>query len=267
MSEENQSSSELVFDRFFEYVLAQSKSDRAEQLTAYVAAFERVRTQLSALEQEGVCVLRGYDIAEEYERGLTKGEVAARPRLDYVVRKDTVELQIDVKLAPSDGFALMKGDFGRYRHTLCANAKTEEVVIVWATADLLAISLGLVDVEERLRPDADELILFDRNALGPLNDVIRAALARNRPVLVRDFEIRLLERPEFDLLGFFAEKLESHVQRLRDTADRRTYPGRKEAIQSISPFDTRLLKEILNESCSHELSIEELRVRLEKLTV
>ena len=132
---------------------------------------------------------------------------------------------------------------------------------------LLAISLGLVDVEEHLRPDADEFILFERDALGSLDDVIRAALARNRPVLVKDFEIRLLERPEFDLLGFFAEKLESHVQRLRDTADRRTYPGRKEAIQSVSAFDTRLLKEILAENCSHELSIEELRVRLEKLTV
>jgi len=267
MSEESQSSSEPVFDRFFEYVLAQSKSDRTEQMTAYVAAFERVRTQLSALEQEGVCVLRGYDIAEEYERGLTKGEVTARARLDYVVRKDTVELQIDVKLAPSDGFALMKGDFGRYRSTLHANAKTEEIVIVWATADLLAISLGFAEVEEHLRLGADESILFDRDALHPLDDVIRAALARNRPVLVRDFEIRSLERPEFDLLGFFAEKLESHVQRLRDTADRRTYPGRKEAIQSISPVDTRLLKEILTESCSRELSIEELRVHLEKLTV
>lgn len=267
MSKENQSSSDLIFDRFFEYVLAQSKSDRAEQLTSYVAAFERVRTQMSALEQEGVCILRGYDIVEEYERGLATAEVAARPRLDYVVRKDTVELQIDVKLAPSDGFALMKGDFGTYRRTLRANAKTEKVVIVWATPDLLAISLGLIDIEERLRPDADECISFDRDALGPLNDVIRAALAQNRPVLVRDFEIRLLERPKFDLVGFFSEGLESHVQMLRDTADRRTYPGRKEAIQSISPFDTRLLKEILTESCSRELSNEELRIRLEKLRV
>jgi len=267
MSEENQLSSELIFDRFFEYVLAQSKSDRAEQLTSYVAAFERVRAQLSAFEREGVCVLRGYDIAEEYERGLARPEVAARPRLDYVVRKDTVELEIDVKLAPSDGFVLRKGDFARYRRTLCANAKTEEVVVVWATADLLAISLGLVDIEERLRPDVDESISFDRNALGSLNDVIRVALARNRPVLVRDFEIRLLERPEFDLMGFFSERLESHIQRLQDTVDRRTYPGRKEAIQSISPFDTRLLKEILTESCSRELSNEDLRGRLEKLRV
>jgi len=114
------------------------KSKDFEEMRLRLLAFDRVDSVLASLrEEDGIQVYRGADVVEEYERSRRGEEVPiTHYTLDYIVRKDNVELQLEVKLPPVNGFYITGQSVEQYHRILGANSKTEEIVLVWATEDL-----------------------------------------------------------------------------------------------------------------------------------
>lgn len=246
------------------------KSKDFEEMRLRLLAFDRVDGVLASLrEEDGIQVYQGVDVVEEYERRRRGEEVPVTYRaLDYIVRKDNVELQLEVKLGPSNGFYLEPESVEHYHRILGANSKTQEIVLVWAAEELDSVALGLDDIRNYLlhwRQKA-EPIRIEEQQLGPLRQTIMAAFERHRPTIFqRPTDIQEMRRIEFDLSEAFSKMLDVKLDKLRDTAERRRDRERILAIRSITESDEKQIQMLFSDGQMRDLELEELKTRIEAL--
>ena len=245
------------------------KSKNLEEMRLLLLAFDRIDSVLASLrEEDGIQIYRGVDVVEEYERSRRREEVPlTHHALDYIVRKDNVELQLEVKLSSLDGFFIDGQNAERYHAILWANSKTEEIVLVWATEELDSVALGLDDVRSYLlhwgqRP---EPIRIEEEQLKPLKETIIAAFKRHRPIFQEPTDIREMRRIEFDLSEAFSKALDAELDELRDSAERRRSAERMLAIRSITESDKKHIQSLFSDCQIRDLDFEALKARIEAI--
>ncbi len=246
------------------------KTDDFEGMRLGLLAFDRVDEVLASLrEEDGIQVYRGTDVVEEYRRSRQKvEEPVTHHALDYIVRKDNVELQLEVKLAPSNGFYLEPESVEQYHKILGANSKTEEIVLVWAVEELDSVALGLDDIRNYLLHwmQKVEPIRIEEQQLGPLRETIMAAFERHRPpIFQRPTDIQEIRKIEFNLSEAFSKVLDAKLDKLRDTAEGRRERERMLAIRSISESDKKQIQTLFSDSQRRDLDFDELKARIEAI--
>jgi hypothetical protein len=239
------------------------KSESFEEMRLRLLAFDRVDEVLASLrEEDGIQVYRGADVVEEYRKRRQGLEEPVTHTLDYVVRKGNVELQLEVKLAPSNGFHLKPDSIERYYRILGTNSRTEDIVLVWATEELDSVALNLDDISY-WRQKAHPIGIAEEE-LRPLKETIITAFERRRPILQKPTDIREMQRIEFDPSKAFSKILAAKLDELRDSAERRT-PDRMLAIRSISRSDTSQMQMLFSDARMRDLGLDELKTRIEAL--
>ena len=261
--------SPLRFGDFLRDLSIELKSKDLEEMRLRLLAFDRVDSVLASLrEEDGIQVYRGVDVVEEYERS-RRGEEVPLPHhaLDYIVRKDNVELQLEVKLSPQDGFFIDGENAERYHAILWANSKTEEIVLAWATEEIDSVALGLDDVRNYLLEwkRRAEPIRIEEEHLKPLRETIIAAFRRHRPIFQEPTDIREMRRIEFDLSEAFSKILDAELDELRDSAERRRARERMLAIRSISESDKKQIQSLFSDSQMQDLEFDDLKARIEAI--
>lgn len=255
----------IKFGDFLRELSIELKSRDLDEMRLMSLAFDRVEEVLASLQEEiGIQVRRRADIVEEYRRRRQEiAEPVTHRTLDYTVRKDNVELQLEIKLEPPNGFSLEPDSVEQYLKILGANPKTEEIVLVWATEELDSLALDLDDIlhwKRKAQP-----IRISKERLGPLKETIIATFQRHRPILQKPTDIRERRTVEFDLSKTFSKILEEKLGELRDSAERRRDPERASAIRSISGSDNKQIQILFSDGLMQDLSIDELQTRIEAL--
>ncbi len=266
MSESNVQQGTPRLGGFLRDLSIELKSKDFEEMRLRLLAFDRVDSELASLrEEEGIQVYRGADVVEEYERSRRKEKVPiTHHALDYIVRKDNVELQLEIKLPPANGFCITGQSVEQYHRILGANSKTEEIVLVWATEDLDSIALGLDDIRNYLlhwRQKAEPIRIAEEQ-LGPLKETIMAAFERHRPIFQKPTDIREMRRIKFDLSEAFSKMLDAKLAELRDSAKRRRARERMLAIRSISESDEKQIQILFSDSQMQDLEFDDLKARI-----
>lgn len=266
MSELNVQQSTSHFSNLLRDLSIELKSKDFEEIRLRLLAFDRIDGVLASLREEvGIQVYRGANVVEEYERSRREEEVPiTHHALDYIVRKGNVELQLEVKLPPANGFCITGQSAEQYHRILGANSKTQEIVLVWATEELDSIALGLDDIRNYLlhwRQKA-EPIRITEDQLGPLKETIIAAFERHRPIFQKPTDIREMRRIEFDLSEAFSKMLDAKFDDLRDSAERRKARERMLAIRSISESDKKQIQILLSDSQMQDLEFDDLKARI-----
>lgn len=244
------------------------RSEGLEEMRLMLLAFDRVDEVLASMkEEDGIQVYRGADVVEEYRKKREGSEEPITHNLDYIVRKDNVELQLEVKLRPSNGFCLEPESVEQYHRILGANSKTEEIVLVWATEGLDSVAFGLDDIRSYLLNLKHEVqpIRIAEEELRPLKETITAAFEKRRPIFQKPTDIREMRRIEFDLLETFGEVLRAKLGELRDSAERRRALERTLAIRSISESDKKQIQILFSDSQMQDLEFDELTARIEAI--
>ena len=239
------------------------KTEDFDEMRAMLLASRRLDTVLVSLRDEyGFQILRGSDVVGEYQRSRRKEEVApALEMLDYIIRKDNVELQLELRLAPAHGFGFARHEAEAYQMILAANPKTEEIVLVWATERLDSVALELKELQSCLQQD-QEVIAVPESRLQPLSQTIVAALQRHRRIFRKPSDIEKLKRIRFDLVDAFSSALGEKIDKLKASAPRRRILERQLAIESISESDVEQITALFLESQRQPLKRQELESRL-----
>lgn len=249
--------------RFIEELAATSVSGTASDMRTRLEAYTKVRSSLSELRPSGVRIFELPDFIERYEFARAKKEYYPA-ELDFIVRNENVELQIDVKCRPTKSIFLMREDFQRYQHILALSAKTQEILIVWVNGDLPTLAVNLSKIQRYLSSMRGERWLIQARLLQPLPDAIRAAFDRHMPVWLKPTEISVAKGPQYDVRELFRKALRSKIGGLKATSELRRYPERKQVIDSITDSDIKLLEQIFDESQTKEISAEDIETKLKR---
>lgn len=160
--------------RFLEEITADTSSGTASEKLAQLTAYSKVRSVLSKLELPGVRVFEGTSFLERYEISLAKEEREVA-ELDFIIRMENVEIQLDVKSKTSEGPFLTKEDFLRYRSVLERCAKTEEILVVWVNADYPTLNIELGKIQECLSSINGDHWSVPSQLLQPLTEAIKSS--------------------------------------------------------------------------------------------
>ena len=266
MAESDGDQSPPRFSNLLRDLSIELKSKSVEEMRLMLSAFDRVDGVLASLQEEhGTQVYRGVDVVAEYERSRQeRGEPVAHNALDYIVRKESIELQLQVKLAPAEGLSITGQDAEEYYRVLRANPKTEEIILVWATEELHSLALGPHEVQTLLL-EKGETTEVAKSQLKPLRDTIVAAIDRHRRTLREPEALAERRKVEFDLAAAFCKALQGKLDDLRDSAERRRAPDRRAAIRSITESDRRQIEVLFARSQTEELMIDELKEQIEAI--
>lgn len=266
MAELDAHPSATPFSKLLRDLSIELKSSDLEEMRLMLLAFDRVDSVLASLREElGMQVYRGVDVVEQYERSRCREELPTQPKaLDYIVRKDNVELQLDVKAIPREGFYIAGEDLEQYARILGANPKTEEIVLVWATEELDSIAFGLDEVRKWLMQNSEQVTIPKRQ-VRPLNETIVAVFDSHRRVLGEPEVLREMRKVEFDLTEAFSRALQAKLDDLRDSAQRRQRPDRIMAIHSISESDRKQIEAIFSRSQKHDLEFDDLKAQIQAI--
>ena len=268
MSESDVKQSSVRLSDFLRDLSIELKSEDFEETRLRLLAFDRVDEVLASLrEEDDIQIYRGADVVEDYRRSRQQEEPITYHALDYIVRKDNVELQLEVKIPPYDDFFIDNQNAQRYHAILGANSKTEEIVLVWATEELDSVALGLDDIRgylSYLRKKAEPIRIAEEQ-FKRLRDTIIAAFERHRPIFQKPTGIQDLRSIEFNLSEAFFKILEIKLNDLIDSAERRRVPERVRAIQSISQSDKKQLEKLFSDGQLRDLEFDELKTRIEAI--
>jgi len=249
--------------RFIEEIATTSLSGKASEMRAQLEAYTKVRAALSELRPVGVRIFELPDFVERYEFARAKKEY--RPaELDFILRIENVELQIDVKYRPAKKIFLTQEDLQRYQQILALSAKTQEILIVWANGDLPTLAVNLSKIQKYLSSMKGERWFIQANLLQPLPDAIRAAFDRHMPVWIKPTEISVVKGLQYDVRELFRKALRAKIKGLKATSELRRYPDRKQVIESITDSDIKLLEQIFDASRAKEISMEYIETKLKR---
>ena len=261
---ENEEKYNEGLERFLDELSARSTTGTVSEMKAQLLAFSKVRSTLAILEQKGICVLSGYNPLKRYESTLQKRKRSPK-EFDFVLRKETFELQLDVKLHRTKEIYLMRQDLENYLSVLRENAKTNEVLVVWVDDDLPTLTMNLSMIQKYLSTFQGNRQLINRQLLEPLVNAIDSTFARLMNVWIEPEEISIPKEPHYDVRKLFGDSLKAKIEDLKATSDRKRLPDKKIAIESIVGPDIALLEQIFDESRAEELSIEKVESKLKKL--
>lgn len=247
--------------QFFDELVARSATQTSAEMRSQLLAFTKVRSALSELELKGIQILEP-DFVERYELGLAKQQKPASA-LDFILRKENVELQLEVKCRRGKDILLLRQDFERYHTVLSNNAKTEEILITWVDSDLPSLMLDLSQIQKYL--SGGEQVSIEVSLLEPLLEAVMHTFERHRPDWSKAVEIALGKGPRYDARELFIESLKANIERLKATAEMRRYPDRKQVAQSISDSDIWNLERIFDESRTGKLTPEYVEEKLKQL--
>ena len=266
MSESEAGEYTSIFGRLLKELAAELKSEDLKGLRQEMLALDRVDSVLASLRRDhGIHAYAGMDVVEEYERSLAGQEVSPLDKaLDYIIRMENVELQLEVQSIPSEGFHIATDRLKEYHRILAANPKTEEIVLVWANEALDSIALGLDELREWLR-EAQERVGIPRQRLRPLEETILAALTRHRHVLQESPTLVEGRQARFDLADAFSRSLRSNLGELRTSAARRRTPERVAALRSLSESDQKQIEALFSASRKKSIDLDVLRESIEAM--
>lgn len=253
----------LGITQFFNELVARSATQTAAEMRSQLLAFTKVRSVLSELELRGIQILEP-NFVERYQFGLSKrGKPASA--LDFILRKENVELQLEVKFRRDKELVLLRQDFTRYHTVLLNNAKTEEILITWVDGDLPTLPLDVSQIQKYM--SGQEKVFLEVSSLEPLLEAVMHAFERHRPDWSKAVEIALAKGPRYDARELFIEALRANIERLKATAEMRRYPDRKQVAQSLSESDIMNLEQIFDESRTGKLTPEYVEEMLRQLVV
>jgi len=253
--------SEIGISKFLDELAASSTTQTANEMRTQLFAFTEVRSKLSELEQKGIQILEP-DFLQRYEVEL-EGEYKKRATLDFVLRNENVELQLEVKFPGDTGTSLIKQDFQRYYEVLSDNAKTEEILVTWVNGDFLTLSLDLSQIQRYLSEEGK--VIIEASLLTPFPEAVQHAFDKYRPDWMRALRMVLGKVPRYDSRELFVEALRNNIEKLKKTAEMRRYADRKQAIESISNSDIEALEQIFDEGQISKLTVEYIDKRLKQL--
>jgi hypothetical protein len=259
MEEIDEGSKEIA--QFLDEVAARSKTQTAAEMRAHLLAFSKVRSVLSKLELEGIQVLEP-DFIERYELDLSKG-TGTKSVLDFVLRKENVEIQLEVKYRESKDISLSIQDLHLYYEVLSNNSKTEEILITWANEKLPTLALDLAQLQRYI--SKGKHVSVETSSLRTLEEAVKDAFDRHMPDWYKVVKIAPGKGVRYDPKQLFVESLNANVAKIRATAEMRRYADRKQVSESITNQDIRSLVQIYEEGRVSKLTPEYLEERLRQI--
>lgn len=253
----------LSINKFLNDLTARNSTATAVEMRAYLLAFNKVRSALTELKIEGLQVLEA-DSVESYELGLGKQEKPV-PTLDFILRKENVELQLDVKYSPSGTLFLTRQDLERYHSVLARSAKTEEILVVWANGDLPTFIIDLSVIQHYLSSMKGLRTSIKTSLLKPLQQAVVYAFEQHRPIWIKPAEIVVSKVP-YDIRGLFTEAIIKRIEEVKATLGSRRSPDRKKAIESITDYDIKTLKRIFDNSQTAMIDSDYIEQEFRKLS-
>ena len=246
------------------------KSKDFEEMRLRLIALAKIDEVLASLKETyDIRIYRGTDVVEDYKRSREEVTETVTPHsADYMVRKDNVEIQLEVKLKLSEGFFIETRNLEHYHRILRENAKTEEIVLVWTTDELHSIALGLDDIQHYLSLSRKQRqpTEFNVDRMSPLKETIEKILKKHRPVFQEPTSIREMRKVDFDLSIAFSNILDAKLSELKESAQRRKTIERMIAINSISDSDKEKILRLFESFQKKEISIENLKENIEALS-
>lgn len=252
------------FEQFLDELSAGSTTGTVPEMKAQLLAFSKVRSTLATLEQKGLCVLSGYNPVRRYESALQKRK-RSPDELDFVLRREGFELQLDLKLRRTKEIYLMRQDLEKYLRVLRDGATTNKILVVWVDDDLPALVMNLSAIQKYLSELQGERQTINSQLLEPLVDAIESTFARLMNVWIEPEEISITKEPYYDVQKLFGDSLKTKIENLKATSERRRLHDKKIAIESIVNSDITLLEQIFDEGRAEELSIEKVETKLKKM--
>ncbi len=246
------------------------KSKDFEEMRLRLIALAKIDEVLASLKETyDIRIYRGTDVVEDYKRSREEVTETVTPHTaDYMVRKDNVEIQLEVKLKLSEGFFIETRNLEHYHRILRENAKTEEIVLVWTTDELHSIALALDDIQHYLSLSRKQRqpTEFNVDRMSPLKETIEKILKKHRPVFQEPTSIREMRKVDFDLSIAFSNILDAKLSELKESAQRRKAIERMIAINSISDSDKEKILRLFESFQKKEISIENLKEYIEALS-
>ncbi len=246
------------------------KSKDFEEMRLRLIALAKIDEVLASLKETyDIRIYRGTDVVEDYKRSREEVTETVTPHTaDYMVRKDNVEIQLEVKLKLSEGFFIETRNLEHYHRILRENAKTEEIVLVWTTDELHSIALALDDIQHYLSLSRKQRqpTEFNVDRMSPLKETIEKILKKHRPVFQEPTSIREMRKVDFDLSIAFSNILDAKRSELKESAQRRKEIERMIAINSISDSDKEKILRLFESFQKKEISIENLKEYIEALS-
>lgn len=245
------------------------KAEGLEDLKRRLVGLEMVEQELAGIRGElQLQVLRGSGIVEEYQRSRQDEATfidAEAP--DFILRRDNVELLVDLHWAVGDKVALDRKALTRLQKLISASSKSEEVVAVWPDIELSAVSLGLDDIRKYINGlDGSESVVVEQGRIAPFSTVVRSAFGRYRVALASPGKPAEVTDTEFDAGEIFKARLEAAFATLKDSLPRRRLQERASAIQSLSASDIDVLIGLFREAIANEVDEGYLASQIEELS-
>jgi len=260
--EELQSLDELLRDLSIDL-----ESDDFTDLRDRLKALNRIEQELGALRSQlGYQVIRGSGTIEELSQVHPVDDEPEIGPSDYMVRRDNVELLIELQWDDYDGFRLEQNSLLRMQALLSSSSKSEEVIAVWPSKDLDSISLGPAQIYTYLAHAAEDVpVHLNEDQLSHLRENIERAFARYRKILHKPAHPDIGRAADFDLISAFSQHLALEVDELRDSERRRKLPERRIAISSLNDQDLNSVEMLFVDAISKDLDSEEVGRRLEAI--
>lgn len=266
MPESNAQQDVTRFSDFLRDLSIELKSKDIEEMRFKLLAFDRVDEVLTTLRKDfGTQIFRGIDVVEEYRKSHQElDEQFSYYTLDYIIRKDNVELQLEVRLLPSKGYYLEPESFEQFNKVLEVNQKTEEIIVTWATKELASIALNFGEIRNYIMQGLEAEIAQER--LCPMRETIIAAFERHRRIFLKPTDIQEMRRIKFNLSDTFSKILFSKLDNLVESAEKRRARDRTLAIQSITESDIEQIQKVFSRSQLKELELNELKEQIEAIS-
>ncbi len=247
--------------RFLEELSSTNLSDSASEIRSQLRAYTIVRSVLEEFKASGVRVFELPSYLERYE-SIRAQKSYPETELDFILRQENVELQLEVKCHSTETMSLTAKELQRYQQILSISAKTQEILVVWVNGDLPTLAIDLSRIQRyrsELKADSWHVPI---GLLQPLSDAIKSVFDRHMPVWLKPLEISVVKGPKYDVYGLFKKALYAKIGELKATVDRRRYEDRKQAIESITESDIRLLEHIFSKNQAGGLAEEQIEKEL-----
>lgn len=248
--------------QFLDEIAASSRTETAADMRAHLLAFSKIRPVLSKLELEGIQVLEP-DSIERYEVDLSKRK-KVKPALDFILRKENVEIQLEVKYREIKDITLFIQDLRRYYEVLSNNSKTEEILVTWVGEELPTLALNLAQLQKYISKETQ--ISVEASSLKKLEETVMDTFDRHMPDWYKGVEIPPGKGIRYDPKQLFTESLTANVVKIKEMAEARRYADRKQASESIADQDVQSLVQIYDEGRVGKLTLERIEEKLKQIT-
>jgi hypothetical protein len=259
MQENDEKSKEII--QFLDEIAARSKTETAAEMRAHLLAFSKIRSVLSKLELKGIQVLEP-DSIERYEVDLSERK-AAKSALDFVLRKENVEIQLEVKYREGKDISLSIQDLRQYYEVLSNNSKTEEILVTWVGEELPTLALNLAQLQKYI--SKGNQISVEASSLKKLEEAAMVAFDRHMPDWYKAVKIAPGKGVRYDPKQLFVESLTANVVKIKEMAETRRYADRKQVSESITEQDVRSLVQIYDEGLAGKLTPERIEEKLKQI--